>query len=122
MPFIEVLGSENDEAAQEQAGAAMTEALADAWKINPEIVSVYFVALRNGGYVHAGRVEQASEKRRIFLKIHAYPRSRLQREAAAAALTRSYADALGIEPSLVVIYFFDREPGHVAHGGKLSDG
>lgn len=122
MPLIEILGSETSEVAQEQASEAMTGALSATWGIDPEIITVYFVALRKGGYAHGGRVGQPVEKRRIFLKIHAYPRTRAQREAASKALTSACISTLGIEPSLVVIYFFDREPGHVAHGGKLGGG
>jgi len=120
MPFLEVFDFDASAKQRRQAAEAMTDSLCSAYGISPDIVSCYFLDVGGGSYAHDREFGEKAGEKRIFIKVHAYRRSLEQRRAAASSLTRAAADAYGAAEKSVVVYFLDREPDEVAHGGALS--
>ena len=119
MPFIEITGDDRSDAVRARLCAGLTESLAGAFDISPEIVTIYFHPVAARAYGHAGVLAPAAAIRN-FLKVHAFPRELALKRRAASAMTEAFVEATGVEAKNVVIYFFDREPRDVAHGGILA--
>jgi phenylpyruvate tautomerase PptA (4-oxalocrotonate tautomerase family) len=119
MPFLEVADFAPRPEARRQATSAATSALCEAYGIAAEIVTVYFAAHNELSYGHAGVFGVADEMPRLFVKVHAFARSIERRRVATSALTQAFADAYGLPPTQVAIYFFDRPETHAAHAGVL---
>lgn len=117
MPFIEILAPDPVWTTVREAAPAMTPALADAWKISPEIVTTYLHRVADDAYFHAGSANP--DTHRVFVKLHAFRRSEDARAVASSALTAPLI-AAGLRPSDVIIYFMDRAPDEVAHSGSLQ--
>lgn len=98
----------------------MTEGLAAAFGIAPSIITVYFQPVDRGLYVHAGAAAAPQEAMRVFIKVHAFPRDVAMKRPAAASMTQAYAQATGVPPKSIAIYFLDRPAEDVAHGGVLA--
>lgn len=120
MPFIEVFDFDATPAQREKATRALTDGLCEAYGISPSIVSAYFFDVGGNGYGHGGEFGPKAETRRIFIKIHAFGRSPDQRGRAADRMTRAAMRAYGVPAKHVVIYFLDRHPSQVSHGGLLE--
>jgi phenylpyruvate tautomerase PptA (4-oxalocrotonate tautomerase family) len=119
MPFIEITGDDRVDSVRTQICAGLTTSLAQAFDISPEIVTVYFHTVATRDYGHAGALAPPAAIRN-FLKVHAFPRELAMKRRAASSMTEAFVGATGIEPKNVVIYFFDRDPQDVAHGGILA--
>jgi phenylpyruvate tautomerase PptA (4-oxalocrotonate tautomerase family) len=119
MPFIEILGPELAPAPRHAAASGMTQGLAEAFGIPAAIITIYFQPVPAPLYVHAG-APPAGEAMRVFIKVHAFPRETPKKRRAAALMTAAYAQAAGVEPKSIAIYFLDRAPEDVAHGGVLA--
>lgn len=122
MPFLDVIAPEPLLADPAPLAAALTDALTGAWAIRPEIVTTYLQEIPAGRYAHAGRTAPGPEERRVFVKLHAFPRDPDHKRRAAAAITDVFT-ARGVPATNVIVYFFDRPPHEAAHAGRLvSDG
>ena len=119
MPFIEITGEDRSDSVRTQLCAKLTQSLAQAFDISPEIVTIYFHPIAARDYGHAGEFAPPVAIRN-FLKVHAFPRELARKRRAARSMTEAFVEATGIEPKNVVIYFFDRDPQDVAHGGNLA--
>lgn len=121
MPFIEVFDFDATPQQRETATRTLTDGLCTAYGITSEIVSVYFFDIGVNSYGHAGLFGEDAATRRIFLKVHAFGRSEFCRDRAAQELTRAAMHAYDPpSPKHVVVYFLDRDPSQVAHGGALE--
>jgi len=87
MPFLDVLAHEAllDDPAGLSAG--LTEALASAWGIRKDIVTVFLTPVGPAHHAHAGRTAVDAAGRRVFVKLHGFPRGPEEKRAAARALT-----------------------------------
>lgn len=121
MPFLEIFDFDAQPATRKMATERATAALCEAFAVEPETVSLYFFAIAPEAYGHAGKYGDEAEAKRIFVKLHAYGRSRALRSAAAAKVTEALAAAYGTTAKAVVIYFFERDPNEVSHAGQLAD-
>lgn len=119
MPFIEVLGFDQKEPIRRQLASGLTTALAQAFAISPDIVTVYFHQLDALHYAHKG-VLAPEGRERTFIKVHAFPRDVALKREAARRMCETATGALDVPAKNVVIYFFDRPPHDVAHGGVLA--
>lgn len=119
MPFIEITGNDHSDELRKRLCARVTEGLAQAFDISPEIVTIYFHPLAARDYAHAGELAPRSAIRN-FLKVHAFPREVALKRRAAKSMTDAFVETVGIDPNDVAIYFLDRDPESVAHGGVLA--
>jgi len=120
MPFIEVIDHQPSEETRALATRGMTDGLCEAWGIKPEIVTVYYFSTPDYSFGHAGKHGKYAEKFRIFIKVHAFPRSADLKAAAARTLTDSVTAAYGFDPKSVIVYFLDTDPADAFHGGIAS--
>jgi phenylpyruvate tautomerase PptA (4-oxalocrotonate tautomerase family) len=119
MPFLEVLAPEAALDQPDELVAGLTAALAGAWGIAPGIITTYLVAVPLARYGHAGRTGAAAGSLRVFVKVHAFRRDAEARQRAAAALAATLV-AAGVPSEAAIVYFLDRAPDEVAHGGRLE--
>ena len=119
MPFIEITGVAHEEEQRRRLSARLTESLAGAFGVSRDIVTIYFVPVAPGEYAHAGVLAPPGEIR-SFLKVHAFRRDVALRRRAAQAMTEAFVEVTKADPKNVAIYFFDRDPQEVAHGGILA--
>jgi len=119
MPFLEVIAPEPVLDRPEALIAGLTDALAGAWGIPPEIVTTYLVGVPMARYGHAGRAGASAGALRAFVKVHAFRRSEEARRRAATALA-GVLTAAGLPAEAAVVYFLDRARDEVAHGGRLE--
>jgi phenylpyruvate tautomerase PptA (4-oxalocrotonate tautomerase family) len=119
MPFVEITGVAQQENQRRELSAGLTRTLADAFSIAPEIVTIYFLPVAASDYAHAGVLSPPGEIRN-FIKVHAFPRAVALKRRAAQAMTAAFVAATQADPKIVVIYFFDRDPQDVSHGGILA--
>lgn len=119
MPFIEITGDDRSDPVRKQLCARLTKSLAQAFDISPEIVTIYFHPVAARDYGHAGELAPRAAIRN-FLKVHAFPRELAMKRRAARSMTDAFVEATSAAPKDVVIYFFDRDPQDVAHGGILA--
>jgi phenylpyruvate tautomerase PptA (4-oxalocrotonate tautomerase family) len=122
MPLLELSAFDPVYRRRADLSPALTEALSKAYGIGKEIITVYYFRIDRQEYAHAGAIPPAAADQRLFIKLHAFRRDRAKRQAAAEALTEAVVGITGIERESVIIYFFDREPDEVAHGGTLASG
>lgn len=120
MPFFEVYDFSAPSAVRAEATRRMTDALCDAYEIKPEIVSAYFVDVGQESYGHAGVFGEKAQENRIFVKIHAFPRSDDARRKAAHSVTEALAQVYDTPSKSVAIYFFDRDASQISHNGILA--
>lgn len=120
MPFIEVFDFNATQKQREAATSKLTEALCKAYGITSDIVSTYFFDVGGKSYGHAGKIGEEAEIKRIFIKLHAFPRSAEHRENAASRMTQAAVEAYNVKPRAVVVYFFNRTPDEASHGGLLE--
>jgi len=121
MPFIEVFDFEATPTQREVATKRLTEGLCMAYDISPAIVSIYFFDVSARGYGHAGQFHDQASVNRIFIKIHAFRRTEADRMEAATRITDAAMQAYGAtSPKQIVVYFLDRDPSEVSHGGILE--
>ncbi|MBN9673914.1 hypothetical protein [Roseibium aggregatum] len=120
MPFIEVIDQDATEEMRELATSGMTEALCDAFKIKPEIVTCYYFSAPNYSYGHASKFGRNAENFRMFIKVHAFPRPQASKNEAARTMTEAVERAYGIDPKHIIVYFCDREPSDAFHAGLPS--
>lgn len=119
MPFIEISGPDRDEPQRRLLGQRLSESLAEAFGVSLDIVTIYFQPVPASHYAHAGQLAPAVPMRN-FLKVHAFPRELAKKRRAAESMTAAFVDVTGCAPKDVIVYFFDREPHDVAHGGVLA--
>lgn len=119
MPFVEITGIAQDEERRARLSARLTEGLAGAFAISRDIVTLYYLPVAASDYAHAGVLSPPGEIR-TFVKIHAFRRDVAMKRLAAAAMTRAIVENTHADPKTIAIYFFDREPQDVAHGGVLA--
>lgn len=120
MPFFEVYDFNAPPGVRADATRRMTAALCDAYGIEPDIVSAYFVDVGRESYGHCGLFGEKTQENRIFIKLHAFPRPDEARRAAARAITEAVARAYDMPSKLVAIYFFDRDSSQISHNGVLA--
>ncbi|HWK47636.1 MAG TPA: hypothetical protein VNT30_23135 [Stellaceae bacterium] len=120
MPFVEILAPPVVPAERQAVARMVTDGLCDAFGVEPETVTIYFLDVPTANYAHAGISGEAGAPRRLFVKVHAYRRGVADRARAAAVLTPALAEIYGVSPAALAIYFFDRAKDEVAHGGLLS--
>lgn len=120
MPFIEVTDAGPAHEIRELATRTMTDGLCQAFSIKPEIVTCYYNSAGNYSYGHAGKHGKDAETFRIFIKVHAFPRSATAKGRAAGLITEAVTRAYGIRPGNVIIYFMDRAPEDAFHAGLPS--
>jgi len=138
MPYLEILarnlhlGQDNYAAntralrdARSALAKDMTEAVVSAFSVLPATVTLFFIPLNEEAYAHEGELaaDMSSDdprRQRIFVKVHAYARSIVQRRALAVALTPLLACYYDASPDKVAIYFIDRTFDEVAHGGQMA--
>ena len=109
MPYLEILAAPIEPAARHALTRRLTDALCDAFAIAPDIVTIYFV-----------EIAPDATPPRPLAKLHAYARDIEARRRAAVALTGPLAAAYDMPPESIALYFLDRAPDEVAHGGRLS--
>jgi len=119
MPFIEVITPESALEQSEEVIAGLTSALAEAWDINPSIVTTYLIGVPNARYGHAGQIGPAARAHRVFVKIHSFRRDAKARRRAAVAIAAALVEA-GVPDEAAIVYFLEREPDEVSHGGRLA--
>lgn len=119
MPFIEITGSDHNDEQRRRLSQRLTAGLVEAFAIEPGIVTIYFQPVPAAGYAHAGQLAPPGAMRQ-FLKVHAFPRELALKRRAAKLLTVAVVEVTGAEAKNVIVYFFDREPHDVAHGGVLA--
>lgn len=119
MPFLEIYHFQLEPDRRSRAAHGATQALATAFGIAPAIISIYFLDCGPADYAHAGVLPAPPEDRRMFVKVHAFPRPIERLREAAALITSAIADACGVDPETVAIYFIPRPPEEAAHGGRL---
>ncbi|MFG1265055.1 hypothetical protein [Xanthobacter aminoxidans] len=122
MPFLEINDFSKDLSVRSRVVAKATAAVCDVYAVSEEIVSVYFIGFDQNSYGHAGKFPADADKMRIFIKLHAYPRGWDLRKELAQRLTTEVSALYGVPASKVAIYFFDRNPNEVSHGGALQGG
>ncbi len=124
MPFVELLAPPAPPAVRRRAARAITGALCDAFAVAPETVTLFFLDVPPGAYAHAGLLgEDAPEPRapqRLFCKVHAFRRDAARRGHAAAMIAPALAEAYGLPPAAVALYFLERAPDEVSHAGRLA--
>ncbi len=121
MPFVEILAPPRGPRVRAATARAVTDAVVTGFEAAPETVTIYTLGISPGDYAHAGETGDAGQGQRIFVKIHAFRRSVAQRAAVAASVTGAVATAYGVGADLVAVYFLDRAPDEVAHGGRLAE-
>lgn len=119
VPFIEVVSPQGVIRQPQSLARDLTQALVDAWGVSPEIVTTYVHEVPQTHYAHAGVAAPPPEAQRVFVKLHAFPRDHEAKRRAAASLTQALETAVGSAKNIAV-YFFDRAPSDVAHGGRLE--
>jgi phenylpyruvate tautomerase PptA (4-oxalocrotonate tautomerase family) len=120
MPFIEVFDFSAIDEQRRQAADAITGGLQQAFAINAQIITTYFLEITPRDYAYGGVLMPGPLVERIFIKIHALRRPAEQKRKAASLVSPGVAAAYGINPSDIAIYFFDREADEIAHGGQLE--
>ncbi|MER5173645.1 hypothetical protein [Thioclava sp. GXIMD2076] len=116
MPFMEISDFGGPLEARKAAAEEATRALVEAYKVSPDIVTCYFHDSRDA-YAHAGKFGEDAEKKRIFIKLHAFPRPKDQQNRAARALATAFAESYGLPLAHVAIYFVARDETDAYHGG-----
>lgn len=106
---------------QAAAFRTITDAIVTGFGVGPETVTIYALPVAPEDYAHAGEVGDRARRQRVFVKIHAFRRTAEARASVAASVTGAIAAAYAVEPDLVAVYFLDRAPDEVAHGGRLAD-
>jgi phenylpyruvate tautomerase PptA (4-oxalocrotonate tautomerase family) len=119
MPFIEIVSPDAPREQRERLSERLTASLADAFGIKPEIVTIYYFPVAAHAHAHAGVLEPTGEMR-SFLKVHAFERDVALKRTAAKRMTDVFVETMQVDAKSVVIYFFDRRPADVAHGGILA--
>jgi len=115
--MIEVLAPGDIRDRASAAAPDMCGALASAWGISEQIVTVYIPSVPVDGYVQAGQPD--GTPRRLFIKLHAFRRSKAARRSAAKAITDALVST-GVPAADIIVYFLDRSADEVAHGGVLQ--
>ena len=118
MPFVELLAPPVDDATRQHVATAVTQAVCDAFALEPEVVTVYFLPIAPSCYAHAGHLGAGPQA--VFVKLHAYRRTAETRRRLAGAVTPPLARLYGVPDAAVVIYFLDRAKDEVAYDGMLS--
>ncbi len=113
MPFIEIFALEGRVTDKQAAARGTTQALCDAFGIETDIVTIFFVDTPPANFWQGG-------PNSVFVKVHALRRDRDKRRAAAEGLTRALCATCPIKPGDVAIYFLERETDECAHSGKLT--
>ena len=119
MPFLELTLFEHTRAQRSGLSQGLTNAVVQAWAIGADIVTLYFQVLGDDECAHAGALVPARDMR-VFIKVHAFPRTLLQKREAARAMTQVVAEVLQLPPKSVAIYFLDRPHQDVSHAGVLA--
>lgn len=122
MPFVEIFAPPAHPDATAALARGVTEGITTGFGVGPETVTIYVLAVEPAAYAHGGEMGTGSRAQRLFVKIHAFRRDTAQRRAVASSVTEAVAAALGADPADIAVYFFDRAPDEVAHGGRLADG
>ncbi|MBT2334825.1 hypothetical protein J7E49_13035 [Variovorax paradoxus] len=122
MPYLEILAPGAPETRKRTASRALTDGVVASFGVEPSTVTLYFMPVAPHDYAHEGQLGHvgAGEGPRVFVKVHAYRRTRDQRRALAAAITPALAACFGTASHNVAIYFLDRERDEVAHDGHLA--
>lgn len=120
MPYIEVYDFDADTAQRTEATRAITDSLALTYEISASIITVFFHSVTPQNYGHEGFFGDKAAPGRIFIKLHAYPRSDQMRRNAAVRITASVAAAYGASPACIALYFLERQTNEVAHAGRLA--
>jgi hypothetical protein len=122
VPFLEVNDFSDECLADKRKAASrsMTDVLAEAYGIEPKIISIYFGRYEALDYAHAGVHPADASTRRIFVKVHAFERPLEKRRGAADLLSRAASAAYGVPLESVAVYFLDSGRAWVAHGGVLE--
>lgn len=120
MPFIEIYHFDLEPERRSRAARGATAALAEAFGIAPEIITIYFLTCGPGDYAHAGALPAPPGDRRMFVKVHAFPRPIEKLRTAAALMTAAIAEGCAVDPEHIAIYFYPRPPEEAAHGGRLA--
>jgi phenylpyruvate tautomerase PptA (4-oxalocrotonate tautomerase family) len=120
MPYIEVLAPPVSPAGKAALAKSVTDGLIEAFGVEAETITLYFLPVASSDYAHAGEMGSAQTSQRILLKVHAFRRSEAQRRTAAVALTQGVCAAYGVPGVDVAVYFLDRERDEVAHDSKLA--
>jgi phenylpyruvate tautomerase PptA (4-oxalocrotonate tautomerase family) len=120
MPFIEIFDFNATPKQRATATRTLTDSLCEAYGIPPSIVSAYFFDVGTNSYGHEGKFGENASNERIFIKIHAFCRKFEHRAKAAELMTKAAIQAYDVPPKHVVIYFLDRDPSQVSHGGVLE--
>ncbi len=120
MPFIEIFALEGRVTDKQAAAREMTRALCDAFAIEANIVTVFFVDTPPANFFHGGCAAPNGGPNSVFVKVHALRRERDKRRVAAEGLTRALCETCPVTPGDIAIYFLERESDECAHGGKLT--
>lgn len=119
MPFLDITVFEHTTDQRRALSQQVTQALAQAWNIQADIVTLYFQVLQDNDCAHAGALVPCQEAR-VFVKVHAFPRTVALKRTAAADMTQAMAEVLHLPPKAIAIYFLDRAHHDVAHAGVLA--
>jgi phenylpyruvate tautomerase PptA (4-oxalocrotonate tautomerase family) len=119
MPFIEIVGVAPDQSRRAELCELLTEEMAQVLNISAEIITIYFFDIAPHQYAHAGKLE-GPDRNRVFLKIHAFARDVRYRRQLAESLTEILVKVCEWPRIEIAIYFFERAPEEVAHGGVLE--
>lgn len=120
MPFIEVLDFDPGRSRRKRAAIEVTKAVCRGFDVEPDIVTIYFHTVGMDGYSHDGKFGIQAARRRIFVKVHAFERTREKRAFVAESITDAIATAYGTDRGDVSIYFFPRQVDEASHGGALG--
>jgi phenylpyruvate tautomerase PptA (4-oxalocrotonate tautomerase family) len=123
MPFLEIYHFHLEPERRRRLASGVTDGLAAAFSISPEIITTDVLDCGTDDYAHAGRMPAPERDRRMFVKVHAFPRPVDRLREASRRITDAVADAAGIAPANIAVYFLPRDPQEAAHAGRLvSDG
>ncbi|BBK41134.1 hypothetical protein STVA_11540 [Allostella vacuolata] len=123
MPFLEIYHFNLEPQRRRDMARDVTDGLAAAFSISPDIITTYFHNCGPDDYAHAGVLPAAPEARRMFVKVHAFPRPADRLRDAAGRITDAVAANAPVGPENIAVYFLPRDPQEAAHAGRLvSDG
>ena len=120
MPYVEILAPALPTAQRQIAVNRVTAGVIDAFAVDIDTVTIFFIPVAPDEYAHAGQIGPQGRAQRVLVKVHAFGRALPQRRHAATTLTAGLVEAYGIPAEDIAVYFFDRHPDQVAHAGRMA--
>jgi len=120
IPFVEILGPDTEPPTRRRIASGVTQAVIAAYAAAADTITIFFTPIAAEAYAHGGVYGTEGRPQRVLVKVHAFARTLPQRRRLAALLTECIASAHGIPSAEIAVYFLDRAPDEVAHGGRMA--